>query len=95
MTTVPCEADHEWSEALRGTVFNYTIPHCSERFPNGGQIWECMRSRCVLDRNGKVMSRFSVVDQLDVQGKVTPRLAAVGLERVRLKFLVRRPLGGR
>ena len=75
-------------------MLNDIIPHCSERFPDGRQIWKCMRSRCVLDRNGKVMSRFSVVDRLDVHGMVTPRLAEVRVGQARLMFPVHQPLLG-
>ena len=54
-----------------------------------------MRSGRVLDGNGKVMSCLPVVDRLDVQGMVTPRLAAAGLVKARLGFPVRRPLNER
>ena len=92
--TVPCETNHEWPKAPRGTVLDNVIPHCTEGLPNGWQIGECVRSRRVLDRNGKVMSWFPVVDRLDVLGMVIPRLASVGPAKVRLKFPTRRPLSG-
>lgn len=60
-TTVPGETDHEWPEALWGTVLNDIISHCPEGLPNGWQIWECMWPRCVLDRKGEVMSWRSSV----------------------------------